>query len=62
MNASYEWLRDFVPTELSPREVRDALTARCATVEEMRPVRQDLGDIVIGRVVEAARHPESDHL
>ncbi|HUG05562.1 MAG TPA: phenylalanine--tRNA ligase subunit beta [Candidatus Limnocylindria bacterium] len=62
MNASFEWLRDFVPTELSPREVRDALTTRCATVEEMRPVRQDLGDIVIGRVVEAARHPESDHL
>ncbi len=62
MNASHEWLRDFVPTDLAPRDVRDILTARCATVEEMRPVRQDLGDIVIGRVVEAARHPESDHL
>ena len=62
MIASHEWLRDFVPTELSPREVRDLLTSRCATVEEMWPVRQDLGDIVIGRVVEAARHPESDHL
>ncbi|MGI8617473.1 MAG: phenylalanine--tRNA ligase subunit beta [Gemmatimonadaceae bacterium] len=62
MNASHEWLRDFVPAELSPREIRDLLTSRCATVEEMRPVRQDLGDIVIGRVVEAARHPESDHL
>lgn len=62
MNASHQWLRDFVPAELSPREVRDMLTSRCATVEEMRPVRQDLGDIVIGRVVEAARHPESDHL
>lgn len=62
MNASHEWLRDFVAAELSPREVRDILTSRCATVEEMRPVRQDLADIVIGRVVEAARHPESDHL
>ncbi len=62
MNVSHEWLRDFVPTGLSPREIRDLLTSRCATVEEMRPVRQDLRDIVIGRVVEAARHPESDHL
>lgn len=62
MNASHEWLRDFVPADLPPREIRDILTARCATVEEMRPVRQDLGDIVIGRVVQAARHPESDHL
>ena len=62
MNVSHEWLRDFVPADLSAREVRDLLTSRCATVEEMRPVRQDLRDIVIGRVVEAARHPESDHL
>ncbi|CAN5621042.1 phenylalanine--tRNA ligase subunit beta [soil metagenome] len=62
MNASHEWLRDFVPAELSPRDVRDILTSRCATVEEARPVRQDLGDIVIARVIEAARHPESDHL
>ena len=57
MNISHEWLRDFVPAARSPREVRDLLTSRCATVEEMRPVRQDLRDIVIGRVVESARHP-----
>lgn len=62
MNASLEWLRDFVAADVGAKEVRDLLTARCATVEEMRPVRQDLADIVIGRVVEATRHPESDHL
>ncbi|HUR91647.1 MAG TPA: phenylalanine--tRNA ligase subunit beta [Gemmatimonadaceae bacterium] len=62
MNASHEWLRDFVAGDIAPAQARDILTSRCATVEEMRPVRQDLGDIVIGRVVEAERHPESDHL
>jgi phenylalanyl-tRNA synthetase beta chain len=62
MNASYEWLRAFVPFKLSPSELRDLLTSRCATVEDVVSLREDLRDIVIGRVVEAVRHPNSDHL
>ena len=62
MNASYEWLRAFVPFSLSPTELRDLLTSRCATVDELIAHREDLGGVVIGRVVESARHPNSDHL
>ena len=62
MNASYEWLRAFVDFDLSPRELADLLTRRCATVDGIVPLREDLRDIVIARVVEAARHPNSDHL
>jgi len=62
MNASYEWLRAFVPFSLSPTELRDLLTSRCATVDDLVAFREDLRDIVIGRVVEASRHPNSDHL
>lgn len=62
MNVSYKWLLDFVETDMSPAEVGDLLTSRVATVEEVVPLRQDLAGILIGRVVEAARHPDSDHL
>src|ERR1700680_98499 len=62
MNASYEWLRAFVPFKLSPTELRDMLTSRCATVDELVSLRDDLRDIVIARVLEAARPPNSDHL
>ena len=62
MNASYEWLRAFVPLTLGPAELRDLLTSRCATVEDVISLREDLRDVVIARVVEAARHPNSDHL
>ena len=62
MNASYLWLRDFVPFDLSATGLGDLLTSRCATVDEVVPLRQDLSGIVIGRVVEAAPHPDSDHL
>src|ERR1700693_344120 len=62
MNPSYERLRTFVPFKLTPTELRDLLTSRCATVDDVISLREDLRDIVIGRVVEAARHPNSDHL
>ncbi|HEX9309999.1 MAG TPA: hypothetical protein VF887_04250, partial [Gemmatimonadaceae bacterium] len=62
MNASYEWLRTLVPFSLTPTELRDLLTSRCATVDDLVSLRDDLRDIVIARVVEANRMPESDHL
>jgi len=62
MNASYEWLRAFVPFDLSPTELRDLLTSRCATVDDLVAFREDLRDVVIGRVVEVKKHPNSDHL
>jgi len=62
MNLSYEWLRSLVPISLTPAELRDLITARCATVDELVALRADLAGVVIGRVVEAQRHPNSDHL
>jgi phenylalanyl-tRNA synthetase beta chain len=62
VNASYEWLRAFVAIEATPPQLRDLLTAHAATVEELVPMRTDLAPIVVARVVEAARHPDSDHL
>ena len=62
MNASYKWLKDFVDIDVSPAELRDLLTMRCATVDDVIALRADLGDIVIGKVIEAGHHPNSDHL
>src|SRR3954471_16663757 len=62
MNASYDWLKTFVSFDLSPTQLRDLLTARCATVDDVVQLRADLNDVVIARVVEAGPHPNSDHL
>jgi len=62
VNASYEWLRAFVPLDASPAQLRELLTAHTATVDELVPMRSDLAPIVVARVVEAGRHPDSDHL
>ncbi len=62
MNVSYEWLRALVPFRETPAKLRDLITSRVATVDELVPLRQDLAPIVVARVVEAGRHPDSDHL
>jgi phenylalanyl-tRNA synthetase beta chain len=62
MNVSFDWLRAFVPFDQSPAQLRDLLTSRVATVDELLPLRQDLASIVIARVVEEGPHPDSDHL
>jgi phenylalanyl-tRNA synthetase beta chain len=62
MNASYEWLREFTDFDLSPADLRDVITNRAATVDELLPLRADLADVVVGLVVEAKPHPNSDHL
>ncbi len=62
MNASYQWLTDFVDIDMSPSELRDLLTMRCATVDDVIALRADLSDIIIGKVIEAGHHPDSDHL
>ena len=62
MNASVAWLNAFLGGERPATELRDLLTAHAATVEEVLALRADLAPIVIARVVEAAPHPDSDHL
>lgn len=62
MNASYEWLREFTDFDLTPEQLREVITNRAATVDDMKSLRADLRDVVIGLVVEAKPHPNSDHL
>jgi phenylalanyl-tRNA synthetase beta chain len=62
VNASYSWLREFVAFDLSPSELRDLLTQRVTTVDDVIPLRSDLSEVVIGRVLEAGPHPNADHL
>ena len=62
MNISYNWLRDFVDVELPPAALAEVITSRAATVDAVEPLREDLQQFVVARVVECARHPDSDRL
>jgi len=62
VNASYEWLKAIVPFDYTPEQLRDVITARCCPVDELVRLRADLASVVVGQVVEAGAHPDSDHL
>jgi phenylalanyl-tRNA synthetase beta chain len=62
MNVSYTWLKDFVDFDLTPAALGDLVTSRAATVDAVESIRDDLRLFVVARVVECARHPDSDHL
>jgi phenylalanyl-tRNA synthetase beta chain len=62
MNASTGWLSAFVDHGLAPAQLADLITSRVATVDAVEPLRADLSSIIVGRVLTAERHPDSDHL
>ena len=62
MLISHDWLRALVPHGLSPRQVHDLVSAHVATVDRMERLRDDLRDVVVGRVVQAGRHPNAEKL
>ena len=62
MNASTSWLSAFVDHGLAPAPLADLITSRVATVDAVEPLRADLSSIIVGRVLTAERHPDSDHL
>ena len=65
MNISYNWLRDYLPFDLTPDEVVAALTSiglETGSVETVQSVRGGLAGLVTGRVLTCTAHPNSDHL
>ena len=63
MKVSYRWLRDMVPGfESTPEMLAEHLALRGAPVEELSSPGAELGDIVVGMVIEAIQHPNADRL
>jgi phenylalanyl-tRNA synthetase beta chain len=62
MLISHEWLRAIVAHGRNAEDVADLLSAHTATVDRVERLREDLRDVVIGRVMQAGRHPNADTL
>ena len=62
MRVVVSWLRELCPTDLSPEELAEVLTAKGAEVEEIERPWERLDGVVVARVVEVRDHPNSDTL
>jgi phenylalanyl-tRNA synthetase beta chain len=62
MQFSENWLRTFVNPSLSSAELSHALTMAGLEVEDSQPAGAVFTNVVIGEIVEAAKHPDADRL
>lgn len=65
MKISYNWLKDYVKTDLTPEELDDLLTfsgLEIEGVEKVETIKGGLEHVVIAQVLTCEPHPDSDHL
>ena len=63
MKLSLKWLSRYVDLEdLSPEEIRDAVTMSTAEIEDVTTFAGGLEDLVVGEVLETNKHPDADKL
>lgn len=65
MKISYNWLKDYVPTNLSVEKVADLLTfggLEVEAIEVVETIKGGLKNYVVGKVLTCENHPDSDHL
>ena len=62
MQFSENWLRAFVNPKLSTDALGHAMTMAGLEVEEQVPASAVFNSVVIGEIVEAAKHPDADRL
>ncbi len=65
MKISYNWLKQYISTDLPPEQVCDILTnigLEVEGVESFQSVKGGLDGVVIGEVLTCSRHPNADKL
>ena len=65
MKISYNWLKDYVDTTLTPHELDDLLTfsgLEIEGVDKVETIKGGLEHVVIAQVLTCEPHPDSDHL
>ena len=65
MKISYNWLKTFIATDLTPQQISIILTnigLEVESLEEVQVVPGGLKGLVVGHVLECAQHPNADRL
>src|SRR5881397_3110055 len=62
MIVSRRWLEALLGRSLEGKDVADRLARQVAPVDGVVPIHQDLGDVLVARVLEVKQHPNADRL
>jgi phenylalanyl-tRNA synthetase beta chain len=65
MRISWNWLTQYVDTDLTAQQAADILTStglEVESVEAFEPIKGMLAGVVVGQVLECGKHPDADRL
>ena len=65
MTISYNWLSDYLPEKMEPEKLSKILTSiglEVESLEKYEELKGGLAGLVIGEVIECAKHPDADKL
>jgi phenylalanyl-tRNA synthetase beta chain len=59
---TYRWLQEITPVKVSPQQLAAQLTLAGLEVESISPVAPPFSGVIVGEVLECARHPDAEKL
>ncbi len=62
MRFTTDWLKDHLKTKKSERQIIDKLNRIGLEVESVNPIKNELSDFIIARIIKAKNHPNADRL
>jgi phenylalanyl-tRNA synthetase beta chain len=62
MKVPIKWLKDYVKIDISPKELGDRLTLSGSKVEEVITTGDEITNVVTGRILKIAGHPDAEKL
>ena len=62
MKASIEWLKEYSDIDVDAVKLGDILTMTGSKVETIEQKGNDIKNVVVGKILEIVKHPDSDHL
>lgn len=57
-----KWLKDYIETDKSPRELADGLTLSGSHVESIESHNDEIVNVVVGKILSIEKHPNADKL
>ena len=62
MKFTINWLKDHLDTKKSEQQITDALNKIGLEVERVEPIKNELSNCVVARIIKAEKHPNADRL
>ena len=62
MKLTLNWLNDHLKTKKSEQQIIEKLNGIGLEVEKVEPIKNELSDFIIAKIIKANKHPNADRL